>query len=234
MSTVEISKTPRAPKLVRWIVYGLATLGGLAVLTSGMFPSPAFTALAIAIATASLAITLLAPDLFIYVTRPKGGEAPQVGLNPIAGIPAAVLFFRSIGMDLVDFGPSWIAAGICGATLAIAALLRRPVRTPIQLVIYMSTFGLLLGYGAATQANVRFDASPGDPYRATVMALHTSQGRTTTYTVQLSSWGPLPGGRWQDVPRSIYQTTDEGDSLCPRLHPGALHERWFTIDPCPP
>ncbi len=37
----------------------------------------------------------------------RGGEAPQPGLNPVAGLPAAALFFRAVGMDLIDFEPSW-------------------------------------------------------------------------------------------------------------------------------
>jgi len=234
MSIVEPGKTPLSPKVVRWTVYGLASVGGLAVVASGMFPSPPFTALAIAVSIAPLAIILWAPDAFVIMTRPRRGGAPRPGLNPVAGIPAAALFFRAVGMDLIDFTPSWIAAGACAAALAAAALLRRPIRTPRQLLIYMSLFGLLLGYGAATQADVRFDASPGDAYQATVMDTRESHGRTTTYTVELSPWGPITGSKWQDVPHSIYQAVAQGDSLCLRLHPGALRERWFTIDLCPP
>jgi len=222
------------PKVVRWTVYLLATVGGAAVVASGMFPSPWFTALAIAVAFAPLAITLWAPDLFVIMSRPRRGGAPRPGLNPVAGIPAAALFFRAVGMDLLDFGPSWIAAGACAAGFAAAAWLRRPIQTPIQLLLYVTLFGAFLGYGAATQADVRFDTSPGDPYRATVMAMQVSHGRSTSYTVELSAWGPLTGLHWQDVPGSIYRAISEGDSLCTRLHQGALHERWFTIDLCPP
>jgi hypothetical protein len=234
MSIVEPGKTPLSPKAVRWTLYGLASVGALAVVASGMFPSPPFTALAIAVAFAPLAITLWAPDLFVIMTRPRWGRPPRPGLNAVAGLPVAALFFRAVGMDLIDFAPSWIAAGACAAALAAAALLRRPVQTPLQLLIYMSLFGLFLGYGAATQADVNFDASPGDAYRATVMDMHVSNGRSTSYSVRLSPWGPITGSNWQDVPGSIYHTVSEGDSLCLRLHPGALSERWFTIDLCPP
>jgi|HubBroStandDraft_5_1064220.scaffolds.fasta_scaffold15349_1 hypothetical protein len=233
MSIVEPArKLAPSPKVVRWTVYALATVGGLVVVASGMFPSAAFTLLAIVVAFAPLAITLWAPDLFVVMSRSTRGRPPRPGLNPVAGIPAAALFFRAVGMDLIDFGPSWIAAGACAVTLAAASWLRRPIQTPTQLVIYMSLFGLLLGYGAATQADLRLDGSPGVEYRATVMDLHESHGRTTSYTVELSPWGPIAGWSWQDVPRSIYQAVSAGDSLCVRLHPGALHERWFTIDLC--
>jgi hypothetical protein len=235
MSIVEPDKMRLHPKVVRWTVYGLASVGGVAVVASGMFPSPPFTMLAFAVAFAPLAITLWAPDFFVIMARSKRGGAPKPTLNPVAGIPAAALFFRSVGMDLIDFGPSWIAAGAGAFTFAAAARLRQPVQTPIQLLIYMSLSGLLLGYGAATQADVGFDASPGDPYRATVMDMHESHStRTSSYAVELSPWGPLTGWNWQDVPHSIYQAVSAGDSLCTRLHPGALHERWFTIDLCTP
>lgn len=223
---------PLGPKAVRWTVYALSSVGAVVVIASGMFPSAPFTALAIAISIAPLAITLWAPDLFVVMSRARRGRPPQPGLNPIAGIPAAALFFRAVGMDLIDFAPSWIAAGACAAAFATAAWLRRPVRTPIQLRVYMSLFGLLLGYGAATQADVNFDASPGDPFRATVMDTHVSTGKSTSYTVKLSPWGPITSSNWQDVPHSIYHAVDAGDALCLRLHPGALNERWFTIDLC--
>lgn len=235
MSVVEPSKATLDPKAVRWAVYGLATVGGVAVVASGIFPSAPFTLLAIAVAFAPLAITLWAPDVFVIMVRSKRGAAPRPGLNPVAGIPAAALLFRSVGMNLIDFAPSRIAAGACALAFAAASRLRQPVQTPIQLLLYMSLFGLLLGYGAATQADVRFDTSPGDPYRATVMDVEEHHSRrTTSYTVELSPWGPLTGWNWQDVPHSIYQAIDAGDSLCMRLHPGALHERWFTIDLCSP
>ena len=151
----------------------------------------------------------------------------------MAGLPAAALFFRAVGMDLIDFEPSWIAAGACAAGLAAAAWLRRPVRTPIQLVLCMTLFGLMLGYGAATQGDVKFDASAGAPFRSTVMDTHVSSGRSTSYTVELSPWGPVSGWNWQSVPRSTYMAVSAGDHLCAQLHPGWLHERWFTLDVCP-
>jgi hypothetical protein len=235
MTIAEPDKPPLHAKAVRWTVYALASVGGVAVVASGMFPSPPFTALAIAVAIAPLAITLWAPDLFVMMLRPRRGGAPKPSLNPVAGIPAAALFFRAVGMDLIDFGPSWIAAGACALALAAACRLRRPVQTPIQLLICMSVSGLMLGYGAATQADVRFDTGPGDPYQATVMDMQESHSvRTTSYTVELSPWGPVTGSNWLDVPHSIYQAVDAGDTLCIRLHPGALHERWFTFDLCPP
>ena len=233
MSLVEPERVALPPKLVRWTVYGLASVGALVVVASGMFPSAPFTALAIAVALAPLALTLWQPDLFVVMSRGRRGGAPQPGLNPVAGLPAAALFFRAVGMDLIDFEPSWIAAGASAAGLAAAAWLRRPVRTPIQLVLYMTLFGLMLGYGAATQGDVNFDASPGAPFRATVMDTHVSSGRSTSYTVELSPWGPVSGWNWQSVPRSTYMAVSAGDQLCVRLHPGWLHERWFTLDLCP-
>jgi hypothetical protein len=233
MSIAERGNAPTAAKVVTWSVYGLATVGGLAVVLSGIFPSAPFTALAIALAIAPLALTLAAPNLFTPKTLPRGASVRV--FNPIAGIPAAAHFFRAVGMHMIDFRESWIVAGVCAAALVGVACLRSwSARTPIQLLVYMCLFGLMLGYGAATQANVRFDNSVGDPYRATVMDSSVSHSRrATSYTLELSPWGPLTSVNVQDVPYSLYQATDAGDSLCTRLHPGALHERWFTVDLCP-
>jgi hypothetical protein len=235
MSAPDAGPTPPAARALRWTVYGLAVGGGGLVVLSGIFPSAPFTALAVALSAAPLALWLWAPELFVNMVRPRRGGTPRPGLNPIAGIPALALFFRAVGMDMIDVIPSWIAAGACAALLAAAAQLRRPVRTPIQLLLYATLFGLALGYGAATQGNVRFDASAGDTYRATVIdAMISRSVRSTTYSVKLSPWGPNTGANWQDVPSSIYSAVGPGDALCPTLHPGALGERWFTIDLCAP
>lgn len=234
MSIVEHEKTPSKSRVLTWSVYSLASVGGLAVVASGMFPSAPFTTMAIVVATAPLALTLWAPDLFVTMSRHRRNRTPRPMFNPVAGIPAAALFFRAVGMHLIDFRQSWIAAGICAAALVGIALLRS-AHTPIQLAIYMGLFGLMLGYGAATQADVNFDRGLGEPYRATVMDMTVSSGRrTTSYSVELSPWGPLTGWNWQDVPYPLYHAVTEGDSLCVRLHPGALQERWFTVDLCPP
>lgn len=232
-SVAERGNAPTAAKVVTWSVFGLGTVGGLVVVLSGIFPSAPFTALAIAAAIAPLALTLAAPNLFAPKTRPRGTSV--LVFNPVAGIPAAALFFRAVGMHVIDFRESWIVAGVCAAALvALASLRAWSARTPIQLPVYMCLFGLMLGYGAATQANVRFDNSAGDPYRATVMDASVSHSRrVTSYTLELSPWGPLTSENVQDVPYSVYQAIDAGDSVCTRLHPGALHERWFTIDLCP-
>jgi hypothetical protein len=232
MSVVEPGQKFPTPKVVRWSVYGLATVGGVVVVASGGLTSPPFTAVAIVVAFAPLALTLWAPELFVVITKPKRGP-PVAALNPIAGIPAAALFFRAVGLDLMDFGPSWIAAGAGAAVFAAVAWLRRPAQTPIQLLLYLTLFGLFLGYGAATQADVAFDTGQGVPYQAMVMDMRITGSRTTSYTVELAPWGPLTGWNWQDVPRSVYRAAEQGVPLCPRLHPGVLHERWFTIDLCP-
>ena len=83
MSLVEPEQGALPPKLVRWTVYGLASVGALVVVASGMFPSAPFTALAIAVALAPLALTLWQPDLFVVMSRGRRGGRRSLASTPL-------------------------------------------------------------------------------------------------------------------------------------------------------
>jgi hypothetical protein len=89
--------------------------------------------------------------------------------------------------------------------------------------------GVAYGYGLIVEANARFDRSPGIPYTATVQNKRIISGRSTTYKLDLSSWGPKAGTNELDVSSSTYKQIQTGQTVRLKLKMGALGVHWFYL-----
>jgi hypothetical protein len=88
------------------------------------------------------------------------------------------------------------------------------------------------GWGVAAAADTLPDKSAPANYTATVVNKHLTSGRSTTYYLDLSPWGPMQGKNDVSVPRSTYQNAAIGDQVCLALHSGALHVQWYQLVAC--
>jgi hypothetical protein len=79
------------------------------------------------------------------------------------------------------------------------------------------------------EANARLDRSPGILYTATVQNKQIISGKSTTYELDLSSWGPKPGTNELDVSSSIYNQIQTGQTIKLKLKMGALGVRWYYL-----
>ncbi len=70
------------------------------------------------------------------------------------------------------------------------------------------------------EANARLDRSPGIPYTATVQNKQVVSGRSTTYRLDLSSWGPKAGTNELDVSSSTYKQIQTGQTVQLNLKDG--------------
>ena len=230
MSIVEDAHKPLDPKLVRRAAYGVVLAGVVAALVGEFMPGEVPAVIGISGAVAPVLLALLAPQLF-EVTSKTG----QRGINPVFIVPSLIVFFAGWLVDLIDIGTPWLAAGVGAAVGAAAGLIsaqRRTIGGPVQLMLYLAVSGLFLGPGSLMLTNWRFDHVPATPFRAVVMEKQVTHGKSTSYSLMLSAWGPRTDEDWVNVPSPTYDAIQAGDQACLLLHPGFLHIRWFTVDAC--
>lgn len=90
-------------------------------------------------------------------------------------------------------------------------------------------FGVAYGYGAVVETNVLLDGSTGATYTAFVQKKEISDGRSTTYEIFLSPWGPERDTNELDVSRKTYGELQTGHQVQLRLKEGALGVRWYYL-----
>jgi hypothetical protein len=119
---------------------------------------------------------------------------------------------------------------LVGCALFTAILLFDPTqrnRRGILPVFFL--VGVAYGYGVIVEANARLDRSPGKSYTAIVQNKQVSSGRSPTYELELSPWGPMAGTNELDVSSSTYKQIQTGQTVQLKLKMGALGVQWYYL-----
>ena len=231
MSIVQEGGPAFDPALMRRAAYGLAIAGVVVGAATLFAPSAPLAALDIVLALASAAMIVPAPELFEISGRRK-----TRGMNPLFAIPAGLVFVAGVTNDFVAISPLVIAAA-AGALAALGAGLttwRRPgISGPWQFLILMGLIGAAIGYGGVALIDLRFDASPEQPFRTAVASMTVSHGRGVSYYLHLAPWGPVPHESRVTVSKSLYDRFNPGDQACIGLRNGALAIPWYVVRVCP-
>jgi hypothetical protein len=119
---------------------------------------------------------------------------------------------------------------LAGGVLFIAILIFDPTqRSRFGILPVFFLFGIAYGYGVIVEANALLDRSPGIPYTAIVQNKRIIHGKSTTYRLDLSPWGPRPGTNEFDVSHATYTEIQTGQSVQLELKKGALNLRWYYL-----
>lgn len=93
-------------------------------------------------------------------------------------------------------------------------------------------FAGIYGFGFGMLADTIADHAPATTYSAEVIGKHISRGRSTSYYLELSPWGPKVSPDRVSVSSRIYGTFAIGDQVCLSLHPGSFHASWYQLVDC--
>jgi hypothetical protein len=91
--------------------------------------------------------------------------------------------------------------------------------------------GVAFACGLVAQADARLDTAEPETYQPSIVSMYVTHGRSTSYNVTLSAWGPETGDNEHDVPEEVFNQLSIQHSACVSLYPGALHMRWYAITP---
>lgn len=98
----------------------------------------------------------------------------------------------------------------------------------VQLLL-MAVTAIPYSIGGVLSLNGALDQTPGQVYQTAVTAHRVSHGRSTSYYITLSPWGPVTDRFETSVGRRFYNAVNIGDSLEVVLHHGWMHLPWYQV-----
>jgi hypothetical protein len=219
----------RLGQIATWssrVVYGL----GIAIF---LIPDPYHVLTWAAIAAPWLAIgAVFKFTPFYRFGGPR--NSPLSDLSLLLIIPGAFLTLKVLGsMSTVDWHSTLALTLLVGLFTTGAAFYVDPwLRKHLGTAALLALLGCGYGYGAGLAANALLDRSASTSYRVTVLLKHISHGKSTSYHLGVSAWGPHQSGDDVMVPRWRYRTTEIGDTVCILQKPGAFRVGWYVLASC--
>jgi hypothetical protein len=219
----------RLRKFATWTNRGVFGLG----LAMYLLPDPHNVLVWAAIAWPWVAVILVASfQPFYRFGGPR--NSPLTDLSLSLFYPGLFLTLMALtSMSTVGwYGPLGLmvfgAATLTGVAIFVDPFLRRNRVTAVLLVLLCCAYG----YGAGLEANALLDQSPASPFPTKVMSKRIGGGRSHSYNLRVSAWGPFQTSQEVMVPAWRYANTQVGDTVCILLRPGALRVSWYTLASC--
>jgi len=139
--------------------------------------------------------------------------------------------YRLYGLDkrawLLLIEVAIVAAMIC------AFVCRQAIVTSGKKVLTYSCIVVLAGlysYSVLVFSNCYYDRSEPEVYPVMVMGKRINSGRSKSYYLRLSSWGPYKNGKEISVPRSLYDGVREQDMVKVVSKKGRWKMGWFWLE----
>ncbi|HMG88983.1 MAG TPA: hypothetical protein VK589_02950 [Chryseolinea sp.] len=169
----------------------------------------------------------------IKLDEKKGSKYPSVTYGYI--LACCGLVIRVLDFELVDYLNLWIYSII--PALGMLLLFRMAVGKVVleKFLDYVSIFSLaaiLVFYSVCgyTVLNCLPDQSKPAHFTAKVLEKTVSKGKTTTYYILLTPWGPRTESKKVSITRSEYDRAEVGEEVQIFLKSGLLNLPWFYID----
>lgn len=175
----------------------------------------------------ALAVALAGRGLFQLLGM-RNDPRPQL----IAALlmPGLLASLRAFDFDLVAPGELLAPALGCSAVLTGLAALGDPTlrRKPAYGLLVLP---FMLGISAAglTVANCYPDRSAPTIYEAMLLDKHVSKGKSASWHLELSPWGPRTVSDSVKVSRALYEQVTVGGPVHVRVRPGRLGFAWFRV-----
>jgi len=147
-------------------------------------------------------------------------------------MPALGLFIRALlQYDLLDYNKCVTPVAILFAVFAFLFIVFiRKSKNKVTNVFAGLFFAAIYSYSAIVSANGLLDNSQPTAYTAKVLDQHISSGKSTTYYLTLSAWGPKAAGHDESVARSLYNEVKTGDVVTVYVKKGTFNIPWYFID----
>ncbi len=169
--------------------------------------------------------------LIKFLTNIKRSVYNQVIVG--MSLPSFTLLVRSFkDYSLNSLHNLWAPALTAGAlvfTLLYVTGINKSVGSIKFQITAMLIVALLYGFGSIRQINCAFDNSELKIYTAIILNQRRTYGRSTTFYLKLSSWGPRYEEKEVEVHRRLYENTSIGDAVKVNFKKGLLNIPWFIV-----
>jgi hypothetical protein len=179
----------------------------------------------------SVIIMLASKGLIKFLSNAKRSVYAFVFFGFLA--PTVVLFVRSMGdYHLLKIDNLWMPLFVAGLTvfaLLFLSGINKTVESVIGQALVMLVLGMVFSFGSITQVNCVFDRSRPQLYHAEVLGHHIKHGKSTSYYLYLTHWGPCHEQKEINVGSRMYANTNVGDTLTVTLKQGSFNIPWFEV-----
>jgi hypothetical protein len=239
LGDVRLGDTPQARRTRLDRLHGVAKAVNILCLLAAFvvgfgFAEPNLVVWAIAGAAPLLVLlVMLATERMTTIWIGRGEARPKLG-GPlfVAAAPGVRLLLHP---HIIDAGAAALQVfGLGFAALVLFLLVDRPRTHVVPAIVTGALLFVVWAAGAVIGADRLFDHAPAQAFRAQVTDKHISHARRgwfDYYYIELAPWGPEAQGQELED-RGLYDAVDVGQSVCLRLHPGALGLRWYEAAPC--
>lgn len=182
-----------------------------------------------------VAVWIMARSPGLYtLNAPRGSGRPDLTVLVIS--PGFLLMLRAImDVQILDWQRLLLWAAVAAAALmggvlwAVPAAREKPRTAALTLALILA-----YGYGVCALGDAVLDRSDGSTYTTRVYGKHVTSGRNKRPMMQLGPWGPRAAADQVTVSWDLYRSTNVGDTVCVRLHPGAIGVPWYRVTGCRP
>ncbi len=225
----------RSAKRITIVLSGIAIAAGLSLwLLSSSLDRRTFGLLDVLLATLpwiALGLTVRSPLLYTMAPSKSDPRAPLFVLLMACGPSLLASPFANLQ---TGNSTMWVGFGLIPGLILFFGFLKpsRSGSITIRPIVAVLIFCGIYGFGLVKQINTQLDGSKSSEATAQVLKKTESRGRSTAYYLHLSPWQSLGGESRISVSATLYNTLEEGDTVCIAAHSGALGMGWYTVNTC--
>lgn len=161
--------------------------------------------------------------------------------TPHPGVAFAILMScLGIGLrSILDFDvllstaaviwPVGLTLLLWGSLIVLDPSTRKQPLNAASLLIFLAAYA----YGSAVFANSLVDSAPSVTYKAFVQDMQIQSGKSTTYELTLSKWGPKSSPNTLDVGPKTYSRLHKDQAVTIVVRTGLLGIRWYYVQSPP-
>lgn len=167
-----------------------------------------------------------------FISMKKNSPMPNLILG--FAFPAGTLFFTTFfSLNLIHEAGAWLPSifiGLILTTLLYKFGINKLEGNIAGQVSVMLVVSILYSSGAYLFLNKALDTAPCQTYPASILDRGVTTGKSTSYWVTLTDFGPYKGAHRLVVSHSVYGVSQIGDTVKVDLHPGKFNLAWYEME----
>lgn len=223
----KLIKARQTAKLINWAA-------GLTTAWTFFYPNPYQYSILSAMIIPIIALLVVKfSDGLIRIDEKKGSAYPSVIYAFI--FPSLGLMFRAvIDYDIFDYSNVWLSTMIITAAFLLLLLIKQQeinFKKKIDYVIVscLALFLFAYSFGIVIHTNCYYDNSEPKYFKAKVLDKWKSSGKSTSYYLELSTWGQQEEISEVSVDKGLYNRIEINDEVNIYFRDGKLEIPWFIV-----
>ena len=223
----KILKARQTAKVINWVA-------GISAAWTFFYPTPYQYSILVAMIIPVVALLVAKfSDGLIRIDEKKGSAYPSVIYAFI--FPSLVLMVRALlDYEIFDYNNVWQTTVIITLAFLFLLLMKQQEITFKQksdfiTVPCLTLFLFAYSFGTVIHINCYYDDSEAEHFTAKILEKRISSGKTTTYYLELSTWGKQNEVDEVSINKSLYNRVKIDDEVNIYFRNGKLEIPWYIV-----